>query len=127
MRIPQTYIDKINSRSKVRYIVGLFVRFIYYCHYGLIRTVARSRGAKIGRDCIIPIKLAIKANSNLCVGDNTIVETSKLDLRGSKIVICDNVIINKQCEIIRVSHFIDDDNSFSTRYYDDLVSRCAFV
>lgn len=64
-------------------------------------------------------KLACRANKNLVIGNDCIVESWNIDLR-SKVEICDNVIINRDVVIIRVSHYIDNDKSFTTRFYPDL-------
>lgn len=64
--------------------------------------------------------MAKKANENLIIGTDTIIETDNLDLR-SKIVVGDHVIINKDVVVIRVSHYIDDNTLFQTRYYPDLI------
>ena len=67
-------------------------------------------------------KLARRANKNLVVGEDCSIETANLDLRfgGGKIIIHNHVIINKEVQIIRVSHHIDDNTEFSTRYFPDL-------
>lgn len=94
-------------------------RIRLYLKYGLIRMYARIRGAYIGRNSIITWKLACRANKNLVIGNDCIVESWNIDLR-SKVEICDNVIINRDVVIIRVSHYIDNDKSFTTRFYPDL-------
>lgn len=94
-------------------------RIRLYLKYGLIRMYARIRGAYIGRNSIITWKLACRANKNLVIGNDRIVESWNIDLR-SKVEICDNVIINRDVVIIRVSHYIDNDKSFTTRFYPDL-------
>lgn len=77
-------------------------------------------GAKIGNSSIIVWGLAKKANSNLEVGCDTIIETAELDLR-NKIIIGNHCIINDKVEILRVSHNIDNCTDFSIRYYPPLV------
>ena len=74
---------------------------------------------KLGGGTIISWKLAKRANSNLTIGEDCCVEAYDFDLRG-KIIIGDHCIINKKVEIIRVSHYIDDDHQFTTRKYDPL-------
>lgn len=99
---------------------GLFARIIQYIKFALPRNYARFKGAKIGQDTIIPWKLARKANCNLIVGNDCIIETSDLDLR-DRIEIKDHVIINKEVKIIRLSHKIDGDTYFTTRKYSTLM------
>lgn len=118
--IPQSYYDSIKGRSRLRFCLGFIVRFYKWAKYALYRTIARTRGASIGKNTIIPYRLSRKANSFLTIGNNCIIESSDIDLRG-KVQISDNVIINRGVTIIRASHFIDDDNSYSTKYYPPLL------
>lgn len=119
-KIPESYQEKIKSRNCFRYWIGYFVRLKLHVKYATARILARSRGAKIGEGSILPWSLAWRCNSNLEVGIDTVIETSELDLR-NKIVIGNHCIINKKVEIIRVSHYIDDDRQFSSRYYPSLL------
>lgn len=116
----EEYKHKIKRRSKVHYIIGLIARIRIYLIFAINRNIAILRGAKIGDSSIIPFSLAIKANKNLVIGNDCILETSNLDLR-SPIVIEDHCIINKEVQIIRLSHHIDDNASFKTKYYPDLI------
>lgn len=113
------YIKRIQERSVFKYIIGLLARIRLYLKYDLIRRYARIRGASIGQNTIITWKLARRANKNLVIGNDCIVEAWDFDLR-SKIEICNNVIINRDVTIIRVSHYIDDDKNYTTRFYLDL-------
>lgn len=121
MNIPQYYIDSVKSRSIYRFLGGVITRIPNYLQAALKRNIARMRGATIGDNSLLSWKLALNANKNLIVGANSIIDTDKIDLRGSKVIINDNVIINKKCEIIRVSHYIDDNHSYTTRQFDDLI------
>lgn len=116
----EEYKHKIKRRSKIHYIIGLIARIRIYLIFAINRNIAILRGAKIGDSSIIPFSLAIKANKNLVIGNDCILETSNLDLR-SPIVIEDHCIINKEVQIIRLSHHIDDNASFKTKYYPDLI------
>lgn len=117
--LPPKYIDRVKSRSTAKYILGLVVRWFIYTKFMIIRKYATYKGAEIGDSSLITWGLAKRANKNLKIGSNVICETSDLDLRG-KITIQDNCIINKQVQIIRVSHFIDNNREFATRYYPPL-------
>ena len=77
-------------------------------------------GAKIGEGTVLSWHIAKHANVNLTVGDDTIIDAENLDLRG-KITIGNHVIINREVNIIRVSHNIDNDHVFTTRPYPELV------
>ena len=116
----EEYKHKIKRRSKIHYIIGLIARIRIYLIFAINRKIAVLRGAKIGDSSIIPFSLAIKANKNLVIGNDCILETSNLDLR-SPIVIEDHCIINKDVQIIRLSHHIDDNTLFQTKYYPDLI------
>lgn len=120
--IPDYYKKTVKSRSLLKYYKGLLVRAQKRFVFSVVCKYARMKGATIGRNSIIPFALAKKANANLIVGDDVIIETSDIDLR-SKVQIMDHVIINKNVSIIRVSHVIDDCPTYDTKYYADLVVR----
>lgn len=122
MIIPKDYESKVKSRSSLRYYIGLIVRFLFNVKYSFFRWVARRNGAIVGENTLLTWKLAQRANSNLVIGEDCVIETASFDLRfgGGKIIIHDHVIINKEVSIIRVSHYIDDNTCFSTRYFPDL-------
>lgn len=115
----EKYKSKIKSRSNFHFFIGLIARLRIYIQYAVNRKIAIFRGAKVGNSSMIPFALAIKANKNLVVGDDCIIETSNIDLRG-KVIINDHCIINKDVQIIRLSHYIDDDTIFTTKYYPNL-------
>lgn len=122
INIPQNYKERVRCRGSLKYLLGLLIRFSIYIKYSFFRSYARYKGATIGDSSMITWKLAKKANKNLIIGRNVIVEATDLDLRG-KIEIEDNCIINKGVTILRVSHYIDDNREFSTRYYPPLVIK----
>lgn len=100
------YIENIKNRTLLKYLIGLIPRILNYYKAEFICGIARLKGAEIGKNTYIPLKLAIRANNNLIIGDSTIIETVYIDLR-NKVEIGSNVIINKGVEIIRASHFVD--------------------
>lgn len=118
--IPEQYKYNIQKRGKLKFLIGLISRLRIYFKFYLIRKIAILRGAKIGKNVNMPLKLALRANPNLIIGNDCIIETSDLDLR-DKIIIKDHVIINKKVCIIRLSHYINDNNIFSTRYFEPLI------
>lgn len=120
MELPEDYIQSIKNRSTFKYYLGLTVRFIKNIKYSFIRNFARLNGATIGKGVIIPFKLARKANHNLTIEDEVICETHDLDLR-SEIIIKAKCVINRDVVILRVSHYIDNDTKFTTRYYPPLI------
>lgn len=103
--IPQ-YIQNIKSRSTFRYYVGLIVRYKQWVKYEWARYIARKNGAIIGKEVILPLSLAKKANKNLIIGDYSSIQTDRIDLR-SQVVIGSQVIIGIGSEIITTSHNID--------------------
>lgn len=117
--IPENYILNIKKRTTVHYFVGYIIRLYHFLKFGLRRMIARKRGATIGNNSIIPLQLALKANSNLVIGNDVSINTSCIDLR-RKIQIHDNVVINRDVEIIRLSH---DYNSldFHLKEYPSLI------
>ncbi len=103
--IPQ-YIQNIKSRSTLRYYMGLIVRYKQWVKYEWARYIARKNGAIIGKEVILPLSLAKKANKNLIIGDYSSIQTDRIDLR-SQVVIGSQVIIGIGSEIITTSHNID--------------------
>lgn len=125
MMIPQAYINSVKDRTTKRYIVGLLIRFVKNIKFSIFRKVATYRGASICDSSNITWKIAKNANKNLIIGEDCVIEAEYLDLRGGKIIIHDHVVINKEVAIIRVSHNIDNDRCYSTRYFQDL-NICSY-
>lgn len=100
------YEKNIQDRSRLRYILGLIVRWKQNLKYIRARKIARKRGATIGEGVIMPISLAKKANKNLIIGNHVSIQTDKIDLR-SPVYIGNYVIIGYDTEIITTSHNID--------------------
>lgn len=119
MIIPQTYHDRISSRSVVRKLIGLVPRVFIFVKYALYRLIARIRGAKVGHDSVLSFHTAITANRNLSIGEDCVVFAKHLDLRGA-ITIKDHVIINKDVTILRLSHSLES-SAFETIGYPGLV------
>ncbi len=126
VNIPKQYFDKISNRNLFRFYLGLIPRILIFIKYAFFRQVVRFRGGIIGDDSIVSWKLARKANKNLIIGSDCIIQSFNLDLR-SKIIISDHVIINKDVSIIRVSHHIDDDTTFSSRYLSSIKNRVLLL
>ncbi|KQS93229.1 acetyltransferase [Chryseobacterium sp. Leaf394] len=110
-----TYSEKIKGRSKIKYFLGLLARIVPYVIYSNNRRIARKNGATIGDNVIINKSLAQKANSNLHIGNNTSIQTDKIDTR-ARVHIGENVIIGQNVEIITVSHNIDSE-FWENKYY----------
>lgn len=123
--INEDYNNNIKSRSFIRFFIGLIPRFINYLRNGIIVNIAKTRGAKVGKNSSVSFLLAIKANSNLIIGENSNIEAHDLDLR-QKIIIGDNVIINKKVKIIRQSHNYDSPK-FETIGNDLVIGNFAWI
>ena len=119
MQIPDSYKSRVENRSWLKYWIGFLVRLRFYVCFAIRRQIARWHGAKVGENSLIPWKLAWKANSNLEVGNNVSINSWHFDLR-DKIKIEDNVIINRDVEIIRWSHDYNS-SDFKLRKYPPLV------
>ena len=117
------YQNSIRSRSKVRFIFGLFPRLISYLKNYYITNLAKRRGAIIGKNVTMPYKLAKIANSNLCIGDSTSIQTSLIDLR-SHVNIGSNVIIGAGVEILTCSHNINSPGFEFKSYGIDIEDFC---
>lgn len=100
------YYKRINKRSKLRFLIGLYPRAKKYLIQSYINKIAKKNGAIIGKSVSIPSSLAKIANSNLTIGDYTSIQTHKIDLR-AKVKIGSRVIIGADVEIITCSHNID--------------------
>lgn len=100
------YEQDVQSRSWLRYLLGLFVRWKQHFKYDKAVRIARKNGAKIGDGVIMPLSLARKANANLEIGNHVSIQTDMIDTR-CPIKIGSNVIIGFGSEIITMSHNID--------------------
>ncbi|MDR1581856.1 MAG: acyltransferase [Prevotellaceae bacterium] len=122
------YQKRISGRSRIRFLIGLYPRLKKYLQLSCIQYIARKHGAIIGKHTVIPYSLAKKANANLIIGDNTVIQTDKIDLR-SPVKIGNNVIIGR-CEIITTSHYVDSPD-FEHKYYgieiEDYVWLTSYV
>lgn len=120
MNMNEEYVNNIKNRSELRYFLGLLIRLGKYVKFAFLRKVARKKGAIIGNNTNITWNIAYRANKNLIIGEDCVIEAKHFDLRGGKIIIHNHVVINKEVSIIRVSHHIDNDDSFASKYYSDL-------
>lgn len=100
------YEKSVQDRSKIRFFVGLLIRWKQHFKYAKARRIARKRGAKIGENVIMSIALAKKMNENVTIGDCTSIQTDDIDFR-SPVNIGSHVIIGYGTEIITTSHNID--------------------
>lgn len=73
----------------------------------------------------MPWKLARKANPNLFVGEDTIIQTEKIDLR-NPVHIGSHVIIGTDTEIITTSHNIDSPR-FENKNYGITIEDYAWI
>jgi acetyltransferase-like isoleucine patch superfamily enzyme len=106
MDLNSTYVKNIQNRSKLRFLIGLYPRFLAYIKNSFIVWIARRNGATIGECVTMPYKLAKSANSNLTIGNHTSIQSDLIDLR-CKVTIGSHVIIGSGVEIITLSHNID--------------------
>ena len=79
------------------------------------RIIAIRRGAKIGSNSIILRALAKRCNENFELGNNSSIDSYKIDLR-SPVKIGNNVIISNDSEIITTSHYIESPE-WDHKYY----------
>lgn len=100
------YEEYVNSKSKLRWILGCIMRLRTYLRYQNRVRLARKRGALIGESVVIPMELAKRACSNLSIGNYTSIQSSNIDLR-NKVIIGSHVIIGGGNQIITTSHNID--------------------
>ena len=109
------YERNVLERSKLRYYIGLIVRWKQHFKYARAVRIARKRGATIGEGVIMPLALARRANNNLTIGNHVSIQTDLIDLR-CPVTIGNNVIIGKGTEIITMSHHIDSPDWEQKKY-----------
>ncbi len=119
------YQKHVLNRSRLKYLLGLLLRWKMNLTYERARRIARKRGATIGDHSIISIKLAKKANKNLVIGDHTSILTDSIDMR-VPIKIGSYVIIGYGTEIISVSHYIDSPE-WEHKYYGIEIEDYAWI
>lgn len=98
--------NDVQNRSKLRYLIGLLVRWKQHFKYVKAVRIARNNGATIGEGVIMPLSLARSANKNLTIGHHVSIQTDRIDLR-NPVTIGNYVIIGSETEIITTSHNID--------------------
>ena len=106
MNSESKYVINIQSRSRLRFLIGALVRLQRFYKNQYINYIARKNGAVIGEMVTMPLALAKRANSNLKIGNHSSIQTSKLDLR-APITIGSHVIIGSEVEILTCSHNVD--------------------
>lgn len=100
------YEKRIQGRSTLRYLMGLYVRWKANLKYEKARRIARKNGCQIGEGVVMPISLARKLNCNCKIGNHVSIQTDKIDTR-TPLFIGNQVIIGMGTEIITCSHNID--------------------
>ena len=90
------YEKRIQGRSTLRYLMGLYVRWKANLKYEKARRIARKNGAQIGEGVVMPISLARKLNRNCKIGNHVSIQTDKIDSR-APIFIGNHVIIGGDC------------------------------
>ena len=102
----EDYIKYVKSKSKLRYLAGLFIRWRNFVSFQRRVNKARKKGAKIGKGVVITSNVAKSANRNLVIGDHSTINNSYLDLR-NPIKIGNHVIIGGGNSIITTSHDVN--------------------
>lgn len=100
------YDNGVQSRSFIKYYIGIIPRLLNFLKNERAVRIARKRGASIGKCVVIPLSLAKKANANLSIGDHTSIQTDMIDMRAS-VQIGNHVIIGSGVQILTESHNID--------------------
>ena len=97
----------VKSRGIVRYWVGFLARLVPYLKTKRKIKVMRKRGAIIGNDIGIAMRIMPPASQNLKIGNHVSIHTDRIDVR-APLKIGDNVILGDSASIITCSHDIDD-------------------
>lgn len=77
------YEKDIKGRSTFRYILGLMARWKQHFKYD---KAVRKKGAMVGDNVVMPLALAMAANSNLKIGYNVSILTDKIGLRNTETI-----------------------------------------
>lgn len=109
------YYRRIGTRSLIHFIKGLIPRIKCYLKYELAKRIATKNGAKIGKNSIILKELAKRCNHNFELGNNSSIESYKIDLR-SPVKIGNYVIISNDSKILTTSHHINS-LEWETKHY----------
>lgn len=109
------YEKRIQDRSYLRYLMGLYVRWRNYLKYNQAVKIARKNGATVGDGVVMPLSLAKRLNSNCRIGNHVSIQTDKIDTR-AMLSIGNYVIIGENTEIITGSHNIDSPEWEYKRY-----------
>ena len=100
------YEQNVISRSKMRYLKGLLIRYKQYLYYRKRIIGFRKKGGAIGDAVCLPKGYKRFANENINIGEHCSIQTVDIDTR-SKIKIGDYVIIGQGVKILTNSHNID--------------------
>lgn len=119
------YEKRIQSRSYIRYLKGLLIRWKMNLKYEKARRIARKKGAHIGEGVVMSISLAKKMNSNCTIGKHVSIQTDKIDTR-APLCIGNKVIIGQGTEIITASHNIDSPE-WEYKHYGIVIEDYAWL
>lgn len=120
-----SYKKRLLSRNMIRWIIGLIIRWVHYVKNSAIVLLARSKGAKVGQNVVMPLALARKANSNLIIGSHVSIQSHQFDLR-NKIEIGDYVIIGAENEFLTQSHNVDS-TEFDVRNFGLIIEDYVWI
>ena len=101
------YEKNVQDRSRLRYLIGLLVRWKQNFKYARARRIARKRGAQIGEGVIMPVALAKKVNANVRIGNHVSIHTDNFSSFRYPISIGNHVIIGSNVRFVMGSHNID--------------------
>ena len=104
------YETDVQSRSVIRYYIGLIVRWKQQWKYKYARYIARKNGASIGEGVIMPISLARKANKNLTIGSHTSIASDNFSSLRYPVKIGSHVIVGNNAKFVMGSHRLDTPN-----------------
>lgn len=119
------YEEYVRSKSVLRFSMGLIVRWFYWQYFKIARYIAQKRGAQVGDNVAMSIKLARRLNSNVRIGNNVSIQTNFIDVR-SPLVIGNNVIIGSGTQIITTSHNIDSEE-WEHKYYGLTINDYVWI
>lgn len=101
------YEVSVQERTRLRYLIGLFRRWMSHIRYEHYCRIAKRNGASVG-DCVVMTKgLAGFLNENFKIGSHSSLHNVNFSSNLHKTIIGEHVIIGAGVKIVRGTHNID--------------------
>lgn len=115
------YLERIRNRSFLNFLKGAIVRFPPFIKYLQATSIARKKGALVGKNVTMSKDFARKLNQNISIGDNVSILSCEISSVRYKLSIGSNSIIGSDTKIIMGGHNIDSSNWEHQRKSEGLI------